>query len=90
MDETLQASAEGTSRPSDKDEQAELPVAAVTRSQTGIEERSPRGGRPSGRRDDEEHGRRSHGPIAAGREVGGERVTASVGEQIKAGVNDKA
>ena len=35
-------------------------------------------------------GRWSHGATAAGREVGGERVTASGGEQIKAGVNDKA
>ena len=34
--------------------------------------------------------RRSHGATAAGREVGGERVTASAGEQLKAGVNDKA
>ena len=52
-DETQQASAERASQTADKGGQAELPVAAVTRSHTGIEEIA-RDVRALGRRDDEE------------------------------------
>ena len=57
----------------------------MTCSQTVIEVRSRETCERQAGETTRNDGRRSHGATAAGREVGGERVTASEGEQINTG-----